>query len=121
MNVTVQALVQAAASKVAEAQLSFIKAGAVLQAVVLGPGSSGLTELKIGDVVVQAALPQPVAPGTTLTLQVKSGGALPQLVVVPTASPPPASPTPLPAPITTLPLPLAAAPQSGAAPISPST
>ena len=118
MNVTVQALVQAAASKVAEAQLSFIKAGTVLQAVVLGPGSSGLTELKIGEVIVQAALPQPVAPGTTLTLQVKSGGALPQLVVVPTAIPPPASPTPLPAPITTLPLPLAAAPQSGAAPIS---
>ena len=118
MNVTVQALVQAAASKVAEAQLSFIKAGAVLQAVVLGPGSSGLTELKIGDVVVQAALPQPVAPGTTLTLQVKSGGALPQLVVVPTASPPPASLTPLPAQITTLPLPPMAAPQSWAAPIS---
>ena len=51
----------------------------VALAVVIGAGNSGLTELKIGDVVVQAALPQTVAPGTTLTLQVKSAGALPQL------------------------------------------
>jgi len=108
MDVTLQALMQGNAAAVAKAAVAMFKSGQVLQALVVGQSGSGLTQLKIGDVLVEAKLPQPAQPGTMLQLQVKTGGPAPQLVLVSQQSPAtqPAQPQPLPMPATVMPLPL---------------
>src|ERR1700710_2096365 len=83
MDVSSPSPVQAvAAARIALAEAMVLKAGQTLQAGVLGKGSDGLTELKIGDQVVTAKLPQLLLPGTTLQLQVKASGTTPQLTIV---------------------------------------
>lgn len=82
MNVALQALTQNADPKLVAAQLALFKAGQILQALVVGQSGSGLTQLKIGDVLIEAQLPQPAQPGTMLQLQVKSGGSAPQLALL---------------------------------------
>jgi hypothetical protein len=83
MEVSSASLAQAvAAARVALAEAFVLKVGQTLQAVVAGKAENGLTLLKIGDQLVKAALPEAIPPGTTLQLQVKSGGAAPQLVIV---------------------------------------
>ena len=82
MNVAFQALTQNAANKLAGVELALFKAGQILQALVVGQTGSGLTQLQIGDVLIEAQLPQPAQPGTTLQLQVKTGGPAPQMTLV---------------------------------------
>ena len=83
MDVSTASLVQAvAAARVALSEAFVLKVGQSLQAIVMGKGSDGLTELKIGDQVVTAKLAQTLAPGTTLQLQVKANGTTPQLAIV---------------------------------------
>ncbi len=90
-------VVQAALARVAQAEAVLFKVGQQLQAVVLGTSADGLTAIKVGDLVVKAELPQPLPPGATLTLQVKSAGGTPQLVVMNQSAPQPSAP-PVPMP-----------------------
>lgn len=94
MDVSTASLVQAvAAARVALSEAFVLKVGQSLQAIVMGKGSDGLTELKIGDQVVTAKLAQTLAPGTTLQLQVKANGTTPQLAIV-SQTPPATVPAP---------------------------
>ena len=72
----------AAAARIALAEAVVLKVGQVLQAIVAATDSAGVTTLKLGSQTVEAQLPQPLPPGTTLQLQVKVGGATPQLAIV---------------------------------------
>ena len=118
MDVSSPSPVQAvAAARIALAEAMVLKVGQTLQAVVLGKGGDGLTELKIGDQVLTAKLPQLLLPGTMLQLQVKAGGTTPQLVIV-SQTPPGGAlvarvATPAPAPNVT-PLPAAVVPAANA-------
>ena len=67
----------AAAARIALAEAVVLKVGQVLQAIVAATDSAGVTMLKLGSQTVEAQLPQPLPPGTTLQLQVKVGGAPP--------------------------------------------
>lgn len=82
MAVAVQTLAETPALRVATAQPTAFKPGQVLEAVVLGKTPEGLTALKIGDLVVNAQLPQALPAGTTLQLQVKIAGTTPQLTLL---------------------------------------
>lgn len=95
MAVSGASLVQVARGRAA-AELGLFKPGQLLQAVVTGIGADGETLLKIAEVLVQARLAQQLPPGTSLQLQVKTGGPTPQLVVLSQALPamPPAAPLP---------------------------
>ena len=66
----------------AAATAALLKPGQVLEATVIGKTPEGPTALKIGDVVINAQLPQALPAGTTLQLQVKAAGPAPQLVLV---------------------------------------
>jgi len=81
MAVSAPSLTQTAA-RAAQAGVALFKVGQVLEALVLGRTGAGLTELKIGDVLVQAQLPPNVLPGTVLQLAVKIGGTTPQLAIL---------------------------------------
>lgn len=81
MVLTIQPQVSGTVARPAAEGLPF-KPGQVLEALVLGKTPDGLVALKIGDVVVNAQLPQTLPAGTTLQLQVKMGGASPQLAMV---------------------------------------
>jgi hypothetical protein len=90
--------------------------GQTLPATVLGTDANGLTQLKLGDVVIAVKLSQPLPPGTQLQLAVQpTATGTPTLVVQPAAvpvMPAPALPTPLPAALPMTPLP--AVPSGGA-------
>ena len=94
---------QNAGSKLAAAELALFKAGQVLQALVVGQTGSGLTQLQIGDLLIEAQLPQPAQPGTMLQLQVKTGGSAPQLALLslqpPAVQLPEVARIPLPVPV----------------------
>lgn len=108
MNVALQALTQNADPKLVAAQLALFKAGQILQALVVGQSGSGLTQLKIGDLLIEAQLPQPAQPGTMLQLQVKTGGSAPQLALLSQQAPaarPEVARIPLPAQVTNVVLP----------------
>lgn len=88
MEVLSPQLAQAvAAARVALAEAFVLKVGQTLQAVVVGKSADGLTLLKIGDQIVKAELPDGLAPGTTLQLQVKSAGPTPQLSILTQTTP----------------------------------
>jgi hypothetical protein len=55
--------------------------GQVLEALVVGQTPQGLTQLAIGSFSLAVQLPQPLPPGTALTLVVQSGGPTPQLAL----------------------------------------
>ena len=99
----------------AAAAAALFKPGQVLDALVLGKTPDGLVALRIGDLVIPAQLPQALPPGTTLQLQVKSGGPAPQLLLVGTPQLP-AQPASVP-PIPVLPLPPNAPPPLAVAPV----
>lgn len=96
MTVPGSSLAQLAAARISLAEAALFKTGQTLQALVLGKTAGGLTQLKIGDVLVQATLPSGIPAGTSLQLQVKVGGANPQMVMV---SQTPASGQPAPSPL----------------------
>lgn len=85
MVLTIQPQVFPAVARPAAEALP-LRPGQMLEAVVLGKTPDGLVALKIGEVVVSAQLPQTLPAGTTLQLQVKGGGASPQLVMVGTST-----------------------------------
>lgn len=100
-----QAAAVSAAARVALAEASLqLQIGQVLEALVVGKTPAGLTQLKIGDTLVQAQLPQPVAQGTVLRLEVKADGPPPQLVIVEEGAPQQPMPVPQLAPRPAVPL-----------------
>lgn len=82
MIVSAASLTQLAATRAALAETLLLKAGQVLEALVLGGGSDGTTKLKLGDQLLTVKLPAPLPPGTALQLQVKVGGAAPELALL---------------------------------------
>ncbi len=92
MVASVQSQVQSLIARAAAADPSLFKPGQVLEALVLGKAPDGLMAIKIGEMVVNAQLPQSLPAGTTLQLQVKSAGAVLQLAVVGTPQVPVAAP-----------------------------
>lgn len=104
-------------ARAAAADATLFRPGQVLEALVVGKLPDGLMALKIGEIVIQAQLPPTLPPGTTLKLQVKSGGPAPQLVIVGT----PRIPTPLPGNVAPkVPLPPVSLPSIGPPSTSPS-
>ena len=61
---------------------ALFKPGQVLEALVLGKTADGLVALRIGEIAVNAQLPQALPAGTTLQLQVKVVGSTPQLAML---------------------------------------
>lgn len=101
---------QAAALKLARSSLEALalKAGAVLDARVLGTTPNGLTQLQIAGQTLSVQLTLPMPAGTMLRLEVRPSGAngQPLLVALPQAAPAQtAAPQPLPANAPALPLP----------------
>ena len=70
MDISVQALVQQAASRIAQAELTLFKAGAVLEALVLGQTAAGLTETQTSLAATQQHLARTTATRDALDREV---------------------------------------------------
>ena len=91
MAVSLQSLTQAVAARLASGEGTVLKPGQVLEALVLGKSADGLTQLKVGDQVLQALLKDALPVGTLLKLTVTTGGSTPKLTIV--SQTPPALPS----------------------------
>jgi hypothetical protein len=88
MEISSPSLPQAvAAARLALTEALVLKVGQTLEALVVGKTADGATQLKIGDQTVTAKLAQNFAIGTTLQLQVKSGGAAAHLAILSVRAP----------------------------------
>lgn len=114
--VAVPSIVQLAlAAKPPSPEVALFRAGQVLNALVLGQTPEGLTQIRVGALMLTAQLPEVPLPGTVLQLAVRAAGSPPQLTII-GQKPPAASPALPPAlgqlllpetmPVSTPPLPL---------------
>lgn len=121
MAVSLQSLTQAVAARLASGEGTVFKPGQVLEALVLGKSADGLTQLKVGDQLLQALLKDALPIGTVLKLAVTTGGSAPKLTIV-SQAPPATANAPAVAPANTVPrsAPIPAGQATAAPPAAPS-
>ncbi|HVY51883.1 MAG TPA: flagellar hook-length control protein FliK [Devosia sp.] len=90
MTVPALSLTSSAAARAGLAEALLIRAGQVLEALVLSTAADGTATLRIANQLVAAKLPATLPAGTVLELQVKSPGPQPEFVVLRQSPPAPA-------------------------------